>query len=160
TPPLNGNYNGQFVDPAGNPIATATSTNALDIASFNYSYDILVPATAPERSRLGLEPFQNQTVLNPNDVRQSPIILGVDETKRTAAVRVETRFIVDTKDLLPSLFRPRAYWAPDVLGVRRLAVEPGRILATFRDVMGPEKLAPIVVNVFVNCPYLSPETPY
>lgn len=160
TPAQNGNYSRQFVDAAGNPVTNATSANALSIANFKYTYDILLPAAASGNLRLDLKPAGKQTVLTSRDLRQSPTAIGVDATQKTAATRVETRFTVQTKALLPNLFAPRTYWATDVLGVPRLAAETGRILAKFSNVMGSEKLAPVVVNVFVNCPYLSPETPY
>jgi tyrosinase len=42
--------------------------------------------------------------------------------------------------------------------VKRLAAGPARILARLTNVSGPKTPAPILINVFVNCPYLSPET--
>ncbi|MEP7030560.1 MAG: hypothetical protein ABI830_06480, partial [Pseudolabrys sp.] len=82
------------------------------------------------------------------------------KTQMVANMRVETRFAISTKELLPNMFKSRSYWAPDVFGVRRVAVESGRILARLSEVMASKERSPMVINVFVNCPYLSPKTGY
>jgi tyrosinase len=157
-PALNQNYNGHFVDGKGQPVVTASSANALDIANFNYTYEsALVAFTA---QRLALQPAENQKILQGQAVDGAPQTLGADNTAKTVTTAVETRFTVTASGLIPSLFRPRTYWAPDTLGVKRLGAETGRLLAQFSNVSAPEGDAPIVVSVFVNCPYLSPETPW
>jgi tyrosinase len=161
TPGFNGDYSGNFVDAAGHPVTTATSANALKIASFNYTYDVLSPSIVEAQSKLlKLEPFNAQTAVNAASVSTATKILGADTAQKIAAMRVETRFSVQAKELLPNMFRSRAFWASEVPGVQRVAVEPGRILARLSNVMGPKERAPMIVNVFVNCPYLSPETGY
>lgn len=161
TPALSGNYAGQFVNAAGSSVTNATSTNALSVSNFNYNYDLLTTATvAPLSKRLNLQSFDNQTIVKPAAVTATMEVLGGTKTQKTAAMRTETRIPVQTKGLLNNMFKSRAYWATDVLGVRRVAVESGRILARLTDVMGPMQHAPMIVNVFVNCPYLSPETGY
>jgi tyrosinase len=161
TPPLARSYAGQFANGAGQPVTTATSANALDISSFGYTYDDLSgPLVETLSRRLDLRPVASQTVVNDQAVRTALQTLGSDANKQTVPLRVETRFAVNTPNLISSLFQPRAYWAPDVLGVRRIAIEPGRIVAKLANVQGPKDNAPIIVNVFVNCPYLSSETAY
>jgi len=158
-PAVGNNYSGQFVDAAGKPVTNATSANALDISQFNYSYDTLSsPIIVTMSQKLALQPFDKQTVLRPDDVSRTRLTLGVEGTQKNVASLVETRFSVATKELLPNLFKSRTFWAPNVLGVQRLAAEPSRVVAHLMQVIAPEDRIPLIVNVFVNCPYLSPET--
>lgn len=159
TPALGGNYANNFVDAKGDPVTSATAANAVDIAPFGYTYDVLtVAALSTTMSRLALQPFENQTVLRPSAVGGTPRKFGENATAQTARMRLETRIPVATKELLTNLFQSRTYWATDVLGVKRLAAEPGRVLARLSGVVPPETPTPMVVNVFANCPYLSPDT--
>ena len=158
TPPLSNTYDGQFVDADKQPVM-ATSANALHIADFNYTYDVLTgPLVAQESQQLGLQSFERQTVLTPEDVARAPQTLGETTEAKTVSTNVETAFNVTVADLVPNLFKSRTFWAPESMGVKRLAVGPARILARLTNVSGPQTPAPILINVFVNCPYLSPET--
>lgn len=157
-PALSNSYDGQFVNGSGQQV-TASSANALNIAQFDYTYDVLTgPLVARESQALGLQSFQKQQVLSAQDVDAAPQALGATAAAKTVTTAVETPFTVTVDNLVPNLFKSRTFWAPDVLGVRRLAAAPSRILARLINVSGPKTRAPILVNVFVNCPYLSPET--
>lgn len=161
TPGFATSYSGNFVNASGQTVTTATSANALNIASFNYTYDVLTPAVvASQTNLLRLQPFNRQTIVSAGAVNGAMRMLGADRAQKTATMRVETSFNVKANNLLPNMFRSRAFWSADTPGVRRVAVEPGRILARLSNVMGPSERAPMIVNVFVNCPYLSPETGY
>jgi tyrosinase len=158
TPPLSSTYDSQFVDANKQPVM-ATSTNALNIADFNYTYDVLAgPAVARESHDLGLESFRNQKTLSPENISSAPQRLGVTTEAKTVKTNFETAFSVAVAELVPNLFRSRTFWAPRVLGVQRLAAEPSRLLARLTIVSAPQEAAPIMVNVFVNHPNLSPET--
>ena len=158
TPPLSSTYDGQFVDANKQPVM-ATSANALNIAGFNYTYDVLTgPVVARESQDLNLESFRHQKVLSPEEVSSAPQTLGATTEAKPVKTNVETAFTVTIADLVPNLFKSRTFWAPEVLGVPRLAAEPSRMVARLTDVSAPKEAAPIIVNVFVNCPYLSPET--
>jgi len=154
TPPASGTYSGQFVDAAGKPVTSATSANALETSTFGYSYDVLVAASTSPR------PAVKRSSPSSGGKAQPAASLGADRTKKIAPVRTETRFTVGLTGLDATLSRFRTIWMNDSAGAPTPAAEVGRILASFKDVTGPENLAPSVVNVFINCPYLSPETPY
>ena len=158
TPALSNTYDGQFVDANKQPVM-ATSANALHIADFNYTYDVLSgPVVAIEFKELELQSFEHQKVLSPEDVGSPPQTLGATTEAKTVSTNVETAFSVTVADLVPNLFKSRTFWAPKSMGVKRLAAGPTRILARLTNVSGPQTPAPILINVFVNCPYLSPET--
>jgi tyrosinase len=154
TPSLSLNYNNQFVNGSGQPV-TASSASALNIAPMGYTYDTLSgPAVAAGQQQLGLKAEQPQAAFQP----PAPETLGANNTPQTAALNVETRYSVTTKDLAPELFRPRSYWATKVPTVQRLAVGEGRILASI-TASAHQRVAPIICKVFANCPYLAPNTP-
>jgi tyrosinase len=158
TPPLTRNYNNHFVDGTGQPVA-ASSASALDFAPMGYTYDTLsAPAVAAAQQQFGLQQPPSQNALEALNIGAAPQTLGTDNTPKTAAPNVETRYPIAAKDLLPSLFRPRAFRATKIPAVQRLAVGGGRILAWI-SATPPQKQAPIICKVFVNCPYLTPDTP-
>jgi tyrosinase len=159
TPPLNLNYNNQFANGTGQPVM-ASSASALDFAAMGYNYDTLNESLISQMSQqFGLEAVQNQTLLQAKDVATAPQVLGATGTPpQTVTAGVESRFIVDAKALVPNLFRSRTYWAHNIPGVPRLAVENSRILARLSQVSPPQKQASLLAKVFVNCPYLSPKT--
>jgi tyrosinase len=158
TPALGNNYDNQFVDGNGQPVA-ASSANALDSAAMGYTYDTLSsPAVTAAVQRLGLYQVQAQGSLQAQALTTAPQALGADDTVKTAPIDVETRYTIAAKDLLTNLFRPRAFKATKIPTVQRIAVGGGRIVARIwatpleRDVR-------LICKVFINCPYLSPSTP-
>jgi tyrosinase len=157
TPPLSRHYDNQFVDGTGQAVA-ASSASALDFASMGYTYDTLSgPAVATARERLELQQPPNQRGLQAPEVAKLPQTLGADITPKTVVPAVETAYTIAAKDLLPSLFRPRTYRATKIPTVQRLAVGNGRILARM-SVIPPPKQTSLICKVFVNCPYLAPNT--
>ena len=159
TPPLGLDYNNQFVNGTGQPVM-ASSASALDFAAMGYSYDTLSESLiAAASEQLQLQPLQNQMVLQARDISLTPQTLGAtDASPQIVTAGLETRLSVDAHGLIPNLFRSRTFWAYNVPGVRRLAVESGRILARLLQVTPPQKQAALLVKVFVNCPYLSAKT--
>jgi tyrosinase len=157
TPPLNLNYNNQFVNGMGQPV-TASSASALNFAAMNYTYDTLsAPVVAMQLQQFGLAP--NAMPPPPPLVETAPLVLGADTNSKTVAPNVETRFTLAAPDVLPSLFRLRTFRATKVPSLQRNAVGGGRILAKLSDVRAPQKRAPLLCKVFVNHPDLKPTTP-
>jgi tyrosinase len=155
TPPLNLDYNNQFVNGTGQPV-TASSASALDFAALGYTYDTLSgPVVAAAQARLGL-PNQVQ----PPAALQTPEpqSLGANNTPQTAALAAVTRFTVKTKDVIPELFRPRRFLAMKVPTVQRVATGGGRIVASI-TATAPPRPAPIICKVFVNAPNPTADTP-
>jgi tyrosinase len=158
TPSLNRSYSNQFVDGSGQPVS-ASSASALDFAAMNYTYDTLsAPAVAAAQQQLGLEQSKNQAGLLAQNITVTPQTLGVNDTQKVATTAMETRYSITANDLLARLFRPRTFRATKVPAVQRLAVGSGRILARL-SVKPPERETPLICKVFVDCPYLAPDTP-
>jgi tyrosinase len=158
-PALAGVYDGQFVDAKGNPV-TASSASALDFSKLNYTYDTLSPSFfEPEAQRFALKGFEMQKVLQAQQVARPPQTLAILRATKRVDPEVESRFTISVKGLIPSLFGQRTYWASNFLGTPRLAAEPARLLARFSDFAAPETDSSMVVKAFVNCPYLSANTP-
>jgi tyrosinase len=155
TPGFNLNYNNQFVNGTGQPVM-ASSASALDFAAMNYTYDTLAgPIVVAQIQQLGLQQAQAKVAL----AVSPPQILGTAATAKIIAPTVETSFNIAAKELLPNLFKQRAFLATNAPTVQRRAIGGGRILAKLSDVTPPEKRTPLICKVFVNCPYLSPATP-
>jgi tyrosinase len=155
TPPLNLNYNGQFVNGAGQPVQ-ASSASALDFAAMDYTYDTLF---GPLVARL-----ERELLVKPKFPPDPPVeinvrVLGGDPERRQVTPRTVTQFSVPATDLLPQLFRQRTFMATRVPTVRRQAIGSGRILAKLSDVMAPARRAPLLVKVFVNHPDPKATTP-
>jgi tyrosinase len=156
TPPLGGNYNNQFVNGAGQQVS-ASSATALDFAAMGYTYDTLSgPAVESAVQQLGLP--QVQSGLLAENITLAPLVLGTNGDTKTAAVSTETRYTIASQDLLNNLFKSRTFRATKVPSVQRLAVGGGRVLAKI-STAAPEKQTSLVCKVFVNCPYLAPNTP-
>jgi tyrosinase len=138
TPDPKVDYSGQFVDADGKP-AQANSTMALNIANLGYTYDVLqtvsVAAVAAARS----QPVPLKTIAS---ITNNNISRVNEETAIEVAI--------------PSLTNKATE-----LRVQAAASRPSstQILAKLSDITAPET-TDLVVNVFVNCPYLSPATPY
>lgn len=146
TPDPQTNYAGNFVEADGSP-ANANSTGALNIADLGYTYDVLqgaplVAAASPQ--------FQELNKLFPP---VPPQTIGTATNADTSRVNIPTAITV-TASALPA--RVAELHAMEAAGVR---LARKRILAKLSDISWPET-GDVLVNVFVDCPYLSPETPY
>jgi tyrosinase len=153
TPTLDKIYSGQFVDASGKELTTPTSANSLDIATFGYTYDLFESAQmAQRRITLALQSFETQTLFNEADVGASVQTLGASSEQKSVKVGTATRFTVGVSNLVPKMFESRTFWATNMLGVPRLAVESRRILAILSDLSAPVGDGPFLVNVFINRP--------
>jgi len=146
TPDPQTNYAGNFVEADGSP-ANANSTGALNIADLGYTYDVLqgAPSVAAANPQL-----QELNQLFPPAPAQT---IGAAINPDTSRVNIPTAITV-TASALPA--RVAELHAMEAAGVRLIRK---RILAKLSDISWPET-GDVLVNVFVDCPYLSPETPY
>jgi tyrosinase len=136
TPGLSANYNNQFVSGAGQAVQ-ASSQSALDFKAMNYTYSTLFGELVTRLIReMALErrPWPPGP---PPELR--PIVLGIDPGQKVLAPRVTTQFTLDTKELLPNLFRQRTFQATKAPSVPRQAVGTGRIVAKLSDVKAPAR---------------------
>jgi tyrosinase len=149
TPPLGLLYDGQFVDGKGKPVK-ASSASSLSVADLGYTYESLQgPQGVPAA----------QSIFRDVTVGQAPKVLGVSNVATAARATQVADFSVPTQNLLTDMFQERVYRTV-VEGEPRLAAESARVLARLRGVSTPETKDPFVVNVWVNCPYVSPDLPY
>lgn len=159
TPALDYNYDGEFVNGQGKP-APASSAASLDFRALGYTYDVI----AAESAVAGLAPvdksFQAQTLLQASAVGGGVRTLGAARNQQVARVGEVTSYTVSADNLLANLFRPRTFWSTQTPQARRLAVEPGRVLARVTGVSVPNEARSVLVNVFVNAPNPSAATPY
>jgi tyrosinase len=138
TPDPGSNYSGQFVDVDGTP-AQASSTAAMNIADLGYTYDIFqnVPEAALAAARVQAATLQTiGSATNSSDSRanvETAVVVAIP----TLETRVTELRIQDAADRRPS----------------------NQLLARLSDITAPAT-AELLVNVFVNCPYLASDTPY
>lgn len=165
TPDFNGNYSGNFVDAKGQPVMTATSAGAQKIASFGYTYDTLTkPPVAATASALGLALPSGATATPAKPAGfttadTSPALIASLVSTQQVHTGVETRLKVQTNNLPAWLAQPRAFWSPATPASPTLLLGSKRVLARIKGIVLPANMRSPVVNVFVDCPYLSPDTP-
>lgn len=148
TPDPQSDYSGQFVDVDGSA-AHAGSTGAMNISDLNYTYDILQRPPAAVAGRLSAEEIKTLSqVLRPRPAQS----VGSGSNSKTSRPNLETAIEVAAPGIPAqgSEFRELESVA-GTTGGRRL-------LAKLSDVVHPEK-DDLLVNVFVDCPYLAPSTP-
>jgi tyrosinase len=157
TPDPGATYAGNFFDKKGVAV-TVTAGGALNIAPLGYTYDVLEPTTqaAPPTGAL-LNAIAPQLE---NAVAAEPVKLGGTQSEGAAAPLVETALKVSAPGLVAAVGGDRAFRQLSVGKQASLNVEGKRILASFTGVKPPQDRRDLVVNVFVNCPYLSPSTGY
>lgn len=167
TPELAETYDGHFCDVQGEPVPGLTSKGALDFAKLGYTYEefgdpnefreIAKPAPAdavqPVKPKtLGARDGVTAEFLTRTDLPVSVNQLQ-EELNQTSAARNTALPPLETirKSKLNTMML--ADFGKPVLRQRR-------ILAHFRDVVPAVDGGLPAVNVFLNCPYLAPETPY
>jgi tyrosinase len=131
-------YVDQFVDFDGKPVEVSTG-GAMNIADLGYTYDI----------------FQN---VSEAALAGAKVPTPTPQTLASVANSIPSRANVETAVVLGSAA------VASRIGELRVQEAAGlssraRLLAKLSDIAGPER-NDLLVNVFVNCPYLSPETPY
>lgn len=177
TPDIELDYDGHFVDASGTKVRVAAN-GARDFAALGFTYDSIgdpkqvvslagiVDSAAPNNAPV-LESLK--------DVNLSPSadVIGQWTTSETVKVGIETKLSVSVTNLKSELNRDRSLLQFDLPNLKTIepqnlnaemfsdfgkaTKQPRRILAHFKGVVGAFERNPLV-NVFVNCPYLNPET--
>lgn len=146
TLPLDISYANQFVGGDGKPV-TADSATALNITALGFTYDVVPNSPAP----FVLSTLQKSLVTPPK------VLAGSDQRLRVMP-KTEATAVLKAPGLLSAMETQRDFWSLDS-GMKAVqSREPSRILARISNVMAPKTRAPLIVNVFVNCPYLAPDT--
>ena len=152
-------YAGEFVTATG-ATATATTAQAMRTASLGYTYDVLQRPTGPIPPA---SPTLRSTSLDLDRAlreRAAPVALGTATATSASNPLVETAIKVATPGLVGALTGDRAFRELSLGADPSVNVEGRRVLARFTNVVPPEGRRDLIVNVFVNCPYLSPEIGY
>jgi tyrosinase len=137
TPDPKADYSGQFFEADGTS-AKANSSSAMDIANLDYTYDIFQTAPAvTAAARVAVA---------------APVVIGSAANTTASRANLETAINVSIPTLDTHAKELRAQEAAG-------ETSRNRLLAKLSDVKGPAA-NDLLVNVFVNCPYLSPSTPY
>lgn len=158
TPDPGETYNADFVDGKGAP-TLATSAGAQTTGPLGYTYDVLEPspfATVAGGSLLSaIVPDLEKALTEPTP----QATLGSASNNEISVPLVETAIKVPTPNIVRTLASERAFRRFS-LGREVIGVEGRRAVAQLRDVQLASGQSDLVVNVFVNCPYLSPSTGY
>jgi tyrosinase len=148
---------GMFVDAEGNPV-TYTNKQVRDTSDLGYTYDTMIAtnalqllAAAPVSSAFQRKLALQLAASKPRSLASSATTVRVD-------AGTPTRLPVRVQSLLQELQGTRVFRTR--LGDQlRLATEGRRVLAILKQVGWPEgEQQGLMVNVFVNCPYLTPST--
>lgn len=144
-------FNGQFVNPSGAAGTTPFNVNVsglLNINTFGYRYVLpflaAIAASPTLAKTIDLGKMQQVARLDSVPVAQINTVLNMPV--RLAAPQTQV------------LERVQPLTQRKVLDASKPIQSPGRIVAIIRDVE-PPKTGNAEVRVFVNCPYLTPETP-
>jgi len=159
TPDPGESYDTDFVDRKGNA-APVKSGGAMMIAPLGYTYDVLqaplVVARRPGGNLLdAIVPNLKKTLAAPVALTT----LGSASNSAASVALVETAIKVATPNLAGVLTSDRPF-RKFTMGREVIGVEPRRTIARLSDVQLNSAQSDLLVNVFVNCPYLSPATGY
>ncbi|MHB8271960.1 tyrosinase family protein [Bradyrhizobium sp.] len=161
TPDPGDTYATDFVDRKG-AAASVTSGGAMTVAGLGYTYDVLQPPVGPfvalnQGGNLlkGIAPELEKVVGSPPVLKT----LGSASYSGTSKPLIQTAIKVSTTNLAETLAGDRAF-KTITLGQETIGVESRRTIAKLSDVQLKSGHGDLVVNVFVNCPYLSPSTGY
>lgn len=153
-------YANNFFDENRKPVQNANSTGAIPLSSFDYTYDTLESSVVTSNARrLQLEglvggeesPLARLKLTKPRTLASAK---ATGELKINAITTVP----VEIPNLVNTLGETRVFRAPEPFGLPRNAIEPTRLVAKIEGVVPPKDPA-VSVGVFVNCPYLTPDTP-
>jgi len=146
-------YDQQFFDATGKAV-NVKATDTHDYNALGFTYDSL--DTLP-MSMFNVN-FPENKALSTNLSTEKK--LGSIKNTEVSSVNVVTQLRVKTPELIENLFQNRHFKATNFLSHPRTAIEASRILAILKNVSYPkEDKTRIIVNVFINCPYLTPEIP-
>jgi tyrosinase len=162
TPDPGQTYSSDFVDKDGRPVSV-NSASAQSIDDLGYTYDVLQP-TPLGTTRVGTTGNLLNTIAP--DLRRAldqppePVTLGSVATNNVAFPFIATAILVSTPNITNALATERAFRRFS-LGRETIGVETARTIAQLSDVqLASGSSNDLIVNVFVNCPYLSPTTGY
>lgn len=159
TPDLDRNYSGQFLLVDGSRSTGQTANNARDFEAMGFTYDTLAETLVGMNTLLNFPTESEQSILA-SIPAAAPQTIGSLAATATVRPFIATDLDVTAPDLVTNLFAPRTFRPMGEFSEKRLAVGQGRILAKLSDVKANGAVNKVVTNVFVNCPYLSPETPF
>jgi tyrosinase len=147
------NYSGNFVDADGNSVE-ADSGTALDFKKLGYTYDIFkeadtTPILVSDLVELRVKQLKEIKLVLPKVATGK---IGAAPNKEEAMANVATTITVPVPDLAKHVANLKA------LSDAGLGDTSGRVVAKLSQVTAP-KVNDLVVNVFVDCPYLAPNTP-
>ena len=149
------NYNGQFVDAAGNP-QTVTAAQALEFEAMGFTYDLLTPQMIAASGAAAKE--EEPSALQGRTVTQNQTVIGQGSNAQPSRVNLTTVIPVVTRKIVDTLSATRTFRrAEPPAPAPRLAVEAGRVLARLNVSEVKGAVNQCVVNVFVNAPDLSPD---
>jgi tyrosinase len=173
-------YDGQFVDASGKPI-DLNAADAVDFSALGYTYQQFErPRSVLEMAGIVKGNFASQPLLTAFRHQGSmqatePVALGAVQPKSSVEVGIPRSIAVPVKNIKSELSSTRLFLdanLPELSSLRghrideTMLAEFGkpkttlkRIFASIKGVRG-DFASPPVVNIFVNCPYLSPQTPY
>jgi tyrosinase len=148
TPDPQRDYSGQFFDADGKA-AKANSTGAMKIEDLDYTYDIFQRPGPAVTSQLNAEQVSNlKQILQPGPAQA----IGSAANSSSSRANIETAIDVAAPAISTHVNQLQELeLAAGTIGGRRL-------LAKLSNIVQPEN-GDLLVNVFVDCPYLSPSTP-
>lgn len=148
TPPIDANYDNQFVNGAGEPQTGITAEGSYDFTNLGYTYETLIGAP-PVASGALLR--RSAEALADFSLTKSEVIGSATNSEASTAGKA-TNLKVTGQQLLSALFSRRTFRATKALSVPRNAVEGRRILARFSDIQAEGGMIGILVNIYVNPP--------
>jgi tyrosinase len=175
TPTFNENYDGQFVDADGNPI-NVTADASINFESLGFSYDT-INVVGPPIEMLRLTGVQPETVFSATSA-------AVPELQTVSSAPVAEPLALNTPVSVPLTPGRLAATLSETQQVRNAILPTAAVLKSYKgdpqtavsDYGRPRTIrkrvyvyverarrtsrTPPVVNVYLNCPYLTPQTPY
>lgn len=146
----------QFVDQFGENVA-ANANESHDHLSMGFTYDSLAGSGL---TLLGADDIPDESAADRLAVSDSEALIGRLISDEISLVDTASNLRVPTAGLASEMFGSRVFRATSLLESPRNAVEPSRFLAELRGVSSPSRdEPPLIVNVFLECPYLTPQTP-
>lgn len=163
TPDIVKDYSGQFVGTNGGVLSgNFTANSARNLASMNVTYDTLPVLDPAQDMRVSML----QSALDSSDIRGisskviiKPQVIGASGGLLAARTFIPADLTIEVDDFVSAVFSPRAFLSPQTSNRNTAAIEDSRILARLSGIKGRGDVSKIIFNVFINCPYLSPETP-
>ena len=162
TPPNAARYVDQFVDQSGESV-TVVANESHDHIAMGFTYDSILAANltlldvedvVPDES-VADRFARSRSSETPNEA-----LVGRMENDERSVVDIATNLRVPTPNLVAELSGSRVFRATRLLDSPRSAMEPNRFVAELKGVSLPaQEHRSIIVNVFLDCPYLTSQTP-